>query len=265
MEQSQELRGKWALVTGASRGIGAGCALALAARGADIAVHYHRQRDAAEQIVAEVGAMGRRAALLQADLAQPQEVTAMAEAFQRVSPQLDVLVLAAAATAFKRVEEIRPHHLAKTYNLVVGGMVQLVQEVLPSIGPGGRVIAISGQGTDFTLPGYALLGSAKGAMEVLVRYLARELGGRQITANCISPGVVDTDSARFYAQDTYPEFVARVAAATAVGRIGTAADVAAAVCFLASPQAGYITGQVLVVDGGLGLSSLPFMNQDTSP
>lgn len=259
MEHPADLSGKWALVTGASRGIGAASAIALAARGADVAVHYHQSRAAAEEIVAQVQALGRRAALLQADLSQPQEITAMVGAFRQVGQQLDVLVLAAAATAFKRVEEIRPHHLAKTYNLVVGSMVQLVQESLPLIGPGGRVIAISGQGTDFTLPGYALLGSAKGAMEVLIRYLARELGGRQITANCVSPGVIDTDSARFYAKDTYPEFVARVSSATAVGRIGTPADVAAAVCFLASPEAAYVTGQVLVVDGGLGLSSAPFM------
>ncbi len=265
MEKASDLGGKWALVTGASRGIGAACAVSLAARGADVAVHYHESQEAAEGTAAQVEALGRRALLLKADLSQPSEIASLLEGFRSTSRQLDVLVLAAAATAFKEVEQIRPHHLAKTYNLVVGGMVQLVQGALPMIGPNGRVIAISGSGTDFTLPGYALLGSAKGAMEVFIRYLAQELGGRQITANCVSPGVIDTDSARFYAKDGYPQFAARVSAATAVGRVGSPADVAAADTFLASPEAGYISGQVLVVDGGLGLSSGPFMPHDAAP
>lgn len=263
MEVGFSLAGKWALVTGASRGIGAATARRLAEQGANVAVHYHSQRAAAEATLAQVEAAGRVGLLLQADLSEPQELSAMMAEFRTTSARLDILVLAAAATAFKSVEDIRPHHLAKTYNLVLGSLVQLVQEALPMMGRDGRLVAVSGQGTEFTLPRYALLGSAKGAVEVFVRYLAQELGPRGITANSVSPGVIDTDSARFYAGEGYPAFVQSVADSTAVGRIGTAEDVAAAIGFLVSPEAAYITGQVLVVDGGLALASPPFMRPGT--
>ena len=122
----------------------------------------------------------------------------------------------------------------------------------------GAIVAITGQGTVEMLPQYAILASAKAAMETWTRYLAYELAGRGITANCVSPGVIATDSARFYGGDRFAEFDRLVSTYTPRGRMGAPEDVAAVVAFLCSPGARYIVGQTIVVDGGLGLTSAPF-------
>lgn len=253
------LAGRVALVTGSSRGIGRATALRLAEAGADVVVHYHRQEQEAQAVAEEIRRLGRQAHVLQADLEDLAAIDRLAEAAQRQMGHVDILVPNAAATAFKSLADVQPHHFERTYNLVVRSFIRLVQAVVPlMLGQNGRIVAISGLGTPHVLPRYALLGSAKGAVETLVRYLAVELAPQGITVNCVSPGVIDTDSARYYRGDAYPAFAAKVARTTPLGRMGLPEDVAGAIAFLASDEARFITGQVLRVDGGLGLTLAPF-------
>ncbi len=249
------LEGKVALITGASRGIGRATAIALAERGADVVVHYRRQEGQAGEVVEAITAMGRRAEAVQADLEQPEEVSALFRTVEERFGHLDIFVANAAATAFRRFEDLRPHHLARTYQLNVFSFVQAAQEAMRLMrGRGGRIIVVSGFPTQRYLPDYALLASAKAALETLTRYLAVEAAPLGINVNAVSPGVVDTESLWIYAQEDREAFTRAMLAATPKGRLGTPEDVARVIAFLCSDDAEWIVGQVIVVDGGLTLT-----------
>lgn len=260
------LAGRVSLVTGASRGIGQATAVALAEAGSDVIVHYHRTREGAEETAQRVTALGRRAELISADL---EDADAIGRLFDTVGERfgaLDVLVLNAAATAFKSSLAVQPHHLERTYNLVVRSLVLSIQRAVPLMRAHGaerpvtygRIITVSGHGTPFTLPNYGVLGSAKAAVEAWTRYFAYDLGPEGITVNCVAPGVIDTDSARYYFKDAFARFDGVVAQQTPLRRMGRPEDVAAAVVFFAGPGAAFVTGSVLRVDGGISLTSGPF-------
>lgn len=253
------LDGRVALVTGSSRGIGRAIAWALADAGADVIVHYHKQQAMADETAQGVEARGRRALIVQANLESPDEIDRLARTIADTPGHLDILVANAAATAFKPSLDVKPHHFERTFNLIVRSLVLLVQHAVPLMdGRSGRIITVSGHGTDFTLPNYAALGSAKGAVETWTRYLAYELGPRGITANCLSPGVIDTDSARYYLGPEFSTLNQRVSAMTPLRRMGRPEDVAGAAVWLASAHSGFVTGQVIRVDGGLSLASGAF-------
>ncbi len=251
--------GKIALVTGASRGIGRATALTLAAGGADVVVHYHRNQAPAEEVVRAIKDRGRRAAALAADLEKPEDITRLFDQIAERFGALDVFVANHAATAFKPTLEVKPHHFQRTFDLIVRSLVLCVQRAVPLMeGREGTIVTIGGQGAVECLPHYAVLGAAKAALAAWTRYLAYELAGRGITANCISPGVIATDSAKFYGGDRFPEFNRLVSAYTPRGRMGTPEEVAAVVAFLCTPPARFIVGQTIVVDGGLELVAAPF-------
>lgn len=253
------LQGKKALVTGSSRGIGRSVALAFAREGADVAIHYRRQREQALAVKREVEALGREALLIEAELEDPEAIGAMFHQIQETWGGLDIFMANAAASAFKPLMELKPHHFERTYRLVVDNMVLSVQQAVPLMeGRAGRIITISGHGVDFTLPRYGNIGSAKASVEALTRYLAYELGPKNITVNAISPGVIHTDSAAFYMADKFKEFEAACEQATPIGRLGTPEDIADVAVFLASAWSRFVTGHVLVADGGLTLTSGPF-------
>jgi len=248
-----------ALVTGASRGIGRATALTFARGGADVVVHYHRSQAMAEEVAGTVRGLGRRALAVGANLEAPEEIARLFDEVGARFGALDIFVANHAATAFKPTMEVKPHHLQRTFDLIVRSLVLCVQRAVPLMkGREGAIVTIGGQGTVECLPNYALLAAAKGAMETWTRYLAYELARDGITANCVSPGVILTDSARFYGGDRFAEFDRLVSDYTPRGRMGTPEDVAAVVAFLCTPAARYVMGQTIVVDGGLGLVTAPF-------
>lgn len=246
---------RYALVTGSSRGIGRATALALGQAGLGVAVHYHKNDAAAQRVADAVRNLGQPALVVAADLEDASARQAMMEHIVERWGRLDVLVANAAATAFKPVADLRPYHLRRTAAITVESVLDLAQRARPLMRAhgSGRILAVSSPGSQQTLPRYASLGIAKAGLESLVRYLATEFGRDGITANAVTPGVVPTDSATFYADDAYDAWVARVAAHTPCGRLATPEEVGAVIALLADPAAQWITGEVIHVDGGARL------------
>lgn len=250
---------KVALVTGGGRGIGRAIALRLARDGADCAITYRTQPDAARGVVEEIEALGRRGLALPLALEEPAEVPGAVATAVETFGRLDVLIANAAATAFRPMLEQKAHNVQKTFAISVESFVAAVQAAAPAMPAGGRIVVVSGIDSHQAMAGHGVLGAAKAAMESLVRSLALELGPRGITVNAVSPGLLDTASSRLYfergLQVNWGEASARIAAATPVRRLGTADDVASLVAYLASEAAGFLTGQTILLDGGLTMVS----------
>lgn len=249
-----------ALITGSSRGIGAATARLFAERGIDVAVHYRRDGAAAEEVAAAVRAAGRRAVVVRAELAVEEEVVEAVGVAAEALGGLDIVVANAAASAFKPLLAMRAHHLRATFDTIVASYLHLVQAAAPHLavaGPVGRVVAVSGFDTIRALPDHGLLAGAKAALEQFTRYLAADLAPQGTTVNAVLPGFVDTDSARLYAERSVPGGFAAASAvwsaATPAGRLATATDIARVIALLCSADAGWITGQLIVADGGLTL------------
>jgi enoyl-[acyl-carrier protein] reductase III len=246
-----------ALVTGGSRGIGRAIALRLAADGADCVVTYRREGERAREVADEIVARGRRALAVELPLQEPDRVGPTLERVAETFGRLDILVANAAATAFRPMTEQKPHNVDMTFAISVDSFVTAVQAAVPLMRQGGRIVAVSGIDSHQAMPKHGVLGAAKAAVESLVRTLALELGPQGITVNGVSPGIVDTDSSRTYLERSlgldWKGVAARVAAMTPVGRVGTADDVAALVAYLVSDAASFLTGQTIVIDGGLTL------------
>jgi enoyl-[acyl-carrier protein] reductase III len=254
------LGGRVAAITGASRGMGRAIALRLARDGADCVVMYRRESARAGEVVTDIERLGRRALALQIELGEP---AAVAPAFDRIASafgRLDILVANAAATAFRPMLEQKPHNVERTFAITIESFVAAVQSAVPLMrGRPGRVVAISGIDSHQAMTGHGVLGAAKAALEGLVRSLAMELGPLGITVNGVSPGLVETDSAQLYVErgmsQQFREALARLVALTPVRRAGTGEDVAALVAYLASDEAAFLTGQTIIIDGGLSILS----------
>jgi enoyl-[acyl-carrier protein] reductase III len=242
-----------ALVTGGSRGIGRSCALALARRGADVAITYIQNKDAAEATAAEIRALGRRAVAIQGDVALAEDnVAAVEQAIDELGP-LRYLVANAANGTFGMTDELTVEQWDFTMAAHVRSLLVLAQAASPSIAGsgGGAIVAISSLGAHRVYDAYAAFGTAKAAIEQLVRYLAVEGGPKGIRANCVCGGVVLTDLFK-----EIPEWESIAQAAAERSPLGSALDpdeIGEPVAFLLSDEARMVTGQTLCVDAGFTL------------
>ncbi|MER7743210.1 SDR family oxidoreductase [Streptomyces sp. NPDC096538] len=238
------LLGKAALVTGGGRGIGAATALRLAREGADVAVTYVNGKEAAEDVVRAVEALGRRAVALRADAGDPQEASGAVRAAVRELGRLDVLVNNAGVGLLGPLETLSPADVDRVLAVNVRGVFLASRAAAAVLPRGGRIVTV---GTCMTQrvpgPGGTLYAMSKAALVGLTKALARELGERGITANIVHPGPIDTDM-----NPADGPYAAGQAAATALGRFGTAAEVAETIVHLAG--AAYVTGAEFAVDGG---------------
>ncbi|MFP3466786.1 SDR family oxidoreductase [Leifsonia sp. SIMBA_070] len=264
-----------ALVTGGSRGIGRRIAETLAADGMDVVLTFRREADAAEQVVEGIRAAGGTARAHRLELESEEDIDRLFADEFPPGTRLDVLVASAASSAFRPAVELEPRHLERSWATNVRSFVLLAQRAAERMGApdrmrpaGGRIVAVTSYGSHRAFPLYGAIGSDKAAVESWVRHLAAEFGVDGITVNAVNGGLIDTDSLHyFYGHDGVPD-LDTMTSRIPLGRLGTADDVAAAVRFLASPAAGYITGHTLVVDGGLTVVAPPFwseLRQDASP
>jgi 3-oxoacyl-[acyl-carrier protein] reductase len=241
------LEGKRALVTGASRGIGAAIAKALAADGANVAVTYEKSAAAASEVVDAIRSAGRQAVAIQADSADAAAVDASIEATVSALGGLDILVNNAGIIRFSEVKDLALADIDALLAVNVRAPVLACKSAVPHLGDGGRIINIGSYFADRVPGGAGLTAYAmtKSAMTALTKGLAREVGPQGVTVNMVQPGSVDTDM-----NPAHGPFGEALRSITAVGRYGTAREIADAVVFLASPAASYITGTSLTVDGG---------------
>jgi 3-oxoacyl-[acyl-carrier protein] reductase len=247
---SNMLKGKVALVTGGSRGLGAATAAALAAQGADVAISYVASAEKAEAVVQELTKTGGRAVAIRNDQGDLSSAGSLVDAVVAAFGRLDILVNnAAIAVQGKRVDDpdLDADGLDRQWQVNVLGAVATTRAAAPKLSDGGRIIFIgSGLGSRVAFPGVADYAGTKAAIVGYAKGVGRDLGPRNITVNVVQPGIMPTDMAAAAAQNL-PESVMDL---HAIRRIATLEEVAAAVCFLAGPDAGYISGGVLDVSGG---------------
>lgn len=240
------LTNKTALVTGASRGIGAAIAKRLAADGANVAITYTRGADAAAQVVKAIKAAGGEAIAIQADATDAKAVNAAVEKTVQTFGQLDILVNNAGTAIPKPFEEATLEEMDQMLDLNVRGVFIATQAALKHLKEGGRIISIgSCVGERATTPGLAAYSATKGAVKMFTQGLSREVGSRGITVNNVQPGPIDTDLNPAAGDWAVPQV-----ANTALKRYGHVDEIAALVAFVAGPEASYITGANLTVDGG---------------
>jgi enoyl-[acyl-carrier protein] reductase III len=240
--------GKSVLVTGGSRGIGKAIALRFAELGATrVALSYLRNDRAAEETAEELRSLGAEPLLLRGNLGEPVKAAALAEQ----AGALDVLVSNAATGVIRPLLELEEKHWDWTMNANARALLTLARHAAPSMQPGSSIVAVSSLGSERVLDNYALVGTSKAALEALVRYLAVELAPRDIRVNAVSAGLVETGALEYF--PNREEMLASYERRTPAGRLVGPREVADAVCFLCSPEAGMIRGHTLVVDGGYSL------------
>ena len=242
------LNGKTAIVTGASRGLGAQIARTLAANGANVVVNYNRSGEAAQQVVADIEAQGGRAVAVQANVSDSgagQELVSQAE---RRFGGLDILINNAGAVATAPLSDITPQQYEEQFATNVRGVLFLTQAAAKVMREDGRIINISSGAASGKFPTYSVYAASKAAVNTFSSVWARELGGSGITVNSVSPGPVETDM--MWAVNTQ-ESVDAMAKMAPLGRIAQPADIADVVAFLASDKARWITGRDIIADGGL--------------
>lgn len=247
-----------ALVTGSSRGLGKSTALALARKGVDVVVTYYSKLEEAQAVVSEIEAMGAKAVPLQLDTSNVSDIDNFVDRFRQTlqdewqSQQFDFLVNNAGIGIYAPFAETTEEQFDTLMNIQVKGTFFITQKLLPLIKDGGRIINISSGLARFTLPGYAAYASTKGAVEVLTRYMAKELGERQITVNVVAPGAIETDFGGGAVRDN-AELNNFIASQTALGRVGLPNDIGDAIASLLSEENRWVNAQRIEISGGMFL------------
>lgn len=248
-----KLKGKVALVTGASKGIGAGIARELATAGASVVVNYASDRAGAETVVGEIEAAGGRAVAVPADVSKSADVAQMMAETRRVFGQLDVLVNNAGVYAPMPLDVVTEEEFHREFNTNVLGPLLVIRDVLKHFGPnGGSVINIGSGASRSCPPGYSIYAASKSALDAITGVLSKELAPRKIRVNSVNPGATLSEGTR--AAGLYgvgSEFEKQLVAMTPLGRVGTPSDVAKVVAFLASDDSGWLTGEIIFASGGL--------------
>lgn len=247
---SQKLTGKVAVVTGASKGIGASIAKHLAAEGAAIVVNYASSKKAADNVVADIKDRGGKAVAVQGDMAKRADIERLFTETRKAFGHVDILVNNAGIYEFAPVEQITEEHFYKQFNLNVLGLLLATQEALKSFNAaGGSIINISSIVSTTGVPNAAVYSGTKGAVDAITRSLAKELGPRRIRVNAINPGMVETEGIHA-AGIAGSDMQKQVEAQTPLGRIGQPQDIATASTFLASSDSAWITGETFIISGG---------------
>lgn len=248
---SKNLQGQVAVVTGASKGLGAAIAEHLAGAGAAVVVNYANSKAGAEAVVQRIRKADGKAVAVQADVSKLDDIRRLFAETKKAFDKLDILVNNAGVYEFAPLEEISADHFHKQFNLNVLGLLLTTREAVTHFGPGGgSVINLSSFAATAAPPGTSVYSGTKAAVNAITRSLAQELGRRKIRVNAISPGVVETEGLRA-AGITGSDFQKKLETQTPLGRISQPQDVAPAVVFLASPESAWITGENLYVTGGL--------------
>ena len=248
---TKKLAGKVAIVTGASKGIGASIAKHFAAEGAAVVVNYASSKTAANDVVSEILRDGGKGIAVQADLSNAADINRLFTEAGQAFGGLDILVNNAGIYEFAPLEQITEEHFRKHFDLNVLGLILASQAALKLFGPaGGSIINISSIVSTMGVPGAAVYSATKGAVDAITRSLAQELGPRKIRVNAINPGMVETEGVHA-AGIAESDMRKQVESQTPLGRIGQPQDIAPAVVFLASPDSAWITGETLLISGGL--------------
>jgi 3-oxoacyl-[acyl-carrier protein] reductase len=246
-----KLTGRVAIVTGASKGIGAEIAKVLAAAGAAVVVNYAGSRDGAETVVSAIKAAGGKAVAVQADVAKLEDAQRLVAQTVKAFGAPDILVNNAGVYEFAPLEALTAEHFHRQFNINVLGLLQVTQEAAKHFpAKGGSIINISSVVSTLSLPGSSVYAATKAAVDTITRVLSHELGGRKIRVNSINPGMIETEGTRTQGI-TGSDFEKNVLAQTPLGRIGQPDDVAKVALFLASEESGWITGEAIRTSGGL--------------
>jgi 3-oxoacyl-[acyl-carrier protein] reductase len=245
-----KLSGKVAVVTGASKGIGASIALHLAAEGARVVVNYASSKEGADRVVAEIAGKGGKAIAVQANVAKEADVVRLFAETKKVFERLDILVNNAGVYEFGPLENVTAEQYHRMFDLNVLGLILATREAVKLIGPSGGSIINIGSVAGTSPPATTTVYSAtKGAVDTVTKALSKELGPRKIRVNSINPGMVETEG--FHAAGVADsEWQKQTEAETPLGRIGQPQDIAPAAVFLASDDSAWITGELLYISGG---------------
>ena len=246
-----KLQGKVAVVTGASKGIGAGIAKSLSAEGAAVVVNYASSREGADRVVAEITKKGGKAIAVQGSVAKAADVDRIFAETKKVFGKLDVLVNNAGVYEFSPIEDVTEEHYHRIFNTNVLGLLLTTKEAVKHFnGDGGSIINVGSAATELTPPTTVVYTGTKGAVDAITRTLSKELGPKKIRVNSINPGMVETEgvhAAGFIGSDFQKQFEAQ----TPLGRIGQPEDISSIAVFLASEDSAWLTGELLVASGGL--------------
>ena len=248
-----KLNGKTAVVTGASKGIGAGIAKQLAVAGASVAVNYASDRPGAEAVVAAITASGGQAMVVQGDVSKSADVAQLFVEVKAVYGALDVLVNNAAVYKHGPIEEMTEEEFHREFNTNVLGPLLMIREAVKYFGPsGGSIINIGSAASQLNPPNQSIYTATKSALDAITRVLAKELGPKKIRVNSINPGATATEGARAAGViGVGGDFEKQLLAMTPLGRIGQPSDIARIAVFLASDEASWLTGEIILASGGL--------------